>query len=440
MQQDLFTSLFEQSNHLEISLEITPQEASYGSRRVITFQSNTICPMCQSQGVVEGFFKPKRCETCKGEGIVACQRQFQVTTPAGARNGTRLQFPGEGLLGLFGAARGNLYITIQVQADPFPQRPIAPQMPTMRQPGGFPPPVAPHPAFSQPNFPNQPTVAGPPTRAGQPGNPLINTTLGNYHLQQLLGTGGFADVYLGQHRYLNTYAAVKVMKEQMAGQNVQGFIREAQTIAALKHPNIIRILDFGVEGSIPYLVMDYAPGGTLRDRHPEGTTLPLAAILPYVKQVATALQYAHDQRIIHRDIKPANMLVEDYSVILSDFGIAVAAHRTRSINLHQQEAVGTVSYMAPEQINGKPRPASDQYSLAIVIYEWLCGECPFDGNSAVEIAMHHISTSPPSLHAKIPMISPSVERVIFRALAKDPAQRFDSIQAFANALEAVGSR
>jgi serine/threonine protein kinase len=132
------------------------------------------------------------------------------------------------------------------------------------------------------------------------------------------------------------------------------------------------------------------------------------------------------------------MLIEGNSVILSDFGIAVIAHRTQSMSL--QEAIGTVSYMAPEQIQGKPRPASDQYSLAVVVYEWLCGECPFEGDSAIEVAMHHINTPPPSLRAKVPSISRNTEQVIFKALAKDPAQRFDSIQEFADTLESAARR
>jgi len=283
-------------------------------------------------------------------------------------------------------------------------------------------------------FQTQVNLARQSTASVQPGTSLINTILGNYRLLQLLGEGGFADVYLGQHRYLNSYAAIRVMQERVTGQNIRNFIQEAQTIAHLRHPHIIRLLDFGVEETKAYLAMDYAPGGTLRQRHPEGTIVSLATILHYVQQVASALQYAHDHKLVHRDIKPANMLVDaGDAIVLSDFGIAVAAHSTQSIST--QEVVGTVSYMAPEQINGKPRPASDQYALAVVVYEWLCGACPFGGNTVIEIAMLHISAPPPPLRARIPTIPPAVERVVLRALAKAPSQRFDSVQALACALE-----
>src|SRR5437899_9959492 len=124
--------------------------------------------------------------------------------------------------------------------------------------------------------------------------------------------------------------------------------------------------------------MDYAPNDTLRHRHPRGTRLPSAVFLPYVKQVASALQYAHDQKVIHRDVKPENMLLgRNDEVLLSDFGIAVVNQTSRSTT--QQTVIGTVNYTAPEQLQGKPRYASDQYALGAVIYEWLCGSAPFTG-------------------------------------------------------------
>lgn len=138
--------------------------------------------------------------------------------------------------------------------------------------------------------------------------------------------------------------------------------------------------------------------------------------------------------IVHRDVKPANMLLTDQQeVLLSDFGIAVAAHRTQSLNT--QDDFGTPQYMAPEQIQGKPRPASDQYSLAIVVYEWLCGIPPFTGASPLELAMQHLTVPPLALRARIPTISAEVERVVMKALAKDPKERFGSIEEFSEALE-----
>src|SRR5438874_7934049 len=147
--------------------------------------------------------------------------------------------------------------------------------------------------------------------------------LGNYKLIELLGQGGFAEVYLGEHAYLKTLAAIKVMYTRLTSEGRESFLKEAQTVAHLRHNNIIRVLEFGVAGDgSPFLVMDYAPLGTLRQRHPKGSRLPLATILPYVKQTAEALQYVHDQKLIHRDLKPENLLVgENGGIVLRDFGI-----------------------------------------------------------------------------------------------------------------------
>ncbi len=266
----------------------------------------------------------------------------------------------------------------------------------------------------------------------------IGQRLGNYTILQLLGQGGFAEVYLGEHIYLKSQAAVKVLQARLSGSDdTDSFLKEAQTIARLFHPHIIRIMDFGIEAETPYLVMDYAPKGTLRQKHPRGTPVPLPTVIPYVKQVADALQYAHDElRLIHRDIKPENMLIgRRDEVLLSDFGIALVAQSSRYQG--KQDVIGTVAYMAPEQIQGKPHAASDQYSLAIVVYEWLTGDRPFNG-SFTEVCTQHIFASPTLLSAKAPSLPPDIDLVVMQALAKDPHQRFESIQTFANALEQVG--
>jgi len=139
----------------------------------------------------------------------------------------------------------------------------------------------------------------------------VGQRLGKYRLIRLLGRGGFAEVYLGEHLRLSTQAAVKVLYTRLANHTeVECFEKEAHTIAHLSHPHIVRVFDFDVQDDTPFLVMDYATGGTLRQRHPKGSILPLPAIISYVKQVADALQYAHDQRLIHRDVKPENMLLE----------------------------------------------------------------------------------------------------------------------------------
>jgi VCBS repeat-containing protein len=261
----------------------------------------------------------------------------------------------------------------------------------------------------------------------------IGQQIGNYRLARLLGQGGFAEVYLGEHLHLKTQAAIKILQLQLIGSNMEQFRIEAQSIASLVHPNIVRVLDFGVENGVPYLIMDYAPGGTLRSRHPKGTCLPLDIVVSYVKQVADALQYAHNRKLIHRDIKPENMLLgQNNKVLLSDFGLVLVTQSSESRSTG--EVAGTVPYMAPEQIRGKPRPASDQYALGIIVYEWLSGAPPFQG-ALLELYGQHLYASPPSLREKAPGISPDVEEVVMTALAKNPQQRFASVQAFARALE-----
>ncbi len=262
---------------------------------------------------------------------------------------------------------------------------------------------------------------------------FIGQQFGNYRLVRLIGQGGFADVYLAEHIHLNTQAAIKVLQMRLIGTNIEQFRNEARTIASLLHPNIIRVLDFGLEDGIPFLVMDYAPNGTLRQRYPKGVQLHLVTIVSYIKQVASALQYAHDRKLIHRDVKPENMLLgRNNEVLLSDFGLVLIAQSTGSRST--QEMGGTVAYMAPEQLQGKPRPASDQYSLGVVVYEWLSGERPFNG-AFVEIASQQMLTPPPPLYNRVPGISPAIEQVVLTALAKEPQQRFASVQAFATALE-----
>src|SRR2546427_4087613 len=249
----------------------------------------------------------------------------------------------------------------------------------------------------------------------------VGQQLGNYQLIRLLGEGGFAEVYLGEHIHLGTQAAIKVLHTQLASEEVDGFRTEARTIARLRHRHIVRVLDFGVEGKTPFLVMDYAPMGTLRQHYPKGTILPVSNIVTYVKQAAAALKFAHEQKLIHRDIKPENMLLEsENEILLSDFGIALVAQS--SLYQSTRDVVGTVAYMSPEQIQGKPRPASDQYSLAINAYEWLSGDRPFHG-SFTELCTQHMFAAPPPLREKVPDLAPQVEQVISIALAKEAKQR-----------------
>src|SRR5215467_9483318 len=268
----------------------------------------------------------------------------------------------------------------------------------------------------------------------------IGQQLGNYRLISLLGQGGYAEVYLGQHVRLNQQAAIKVLHAHLTEQEAEHFQQEAQTIATLVHPGIVRVFDYDVQDGVPFLVIDYAPNGTLRRRYPKGSLVPLPVIISSVKQVADALQYAHEQKFIHRDVKPENMLVgRRQEVLLSDFGIATIAHNTSSLNVEAQGTSGTLAYMAPEQIEGHPRPASDQYALAVVVYEWLCGERPFEG-SVSELIAQQVSMPPLPLRERMPAIPPEVEQVVLRALAKDPKARFSSVAALSEALERASQR
>src|SRR6266702_8040960 len=135
---------------------------------------------------------------------------------------------------------------------------------------------------------------------------LIGQQVGNYKIIRRLGEGGFAEVYLGEHIYLKSLAAIKILSVQFGDSEKASFLAEARTLVNLKHPHIVQVLDYGIEGRTPFLVMEYAPLGTLRQLHPKDTRLSPATIVTYVKQIASALQYAHDQRLIHRDIKPEN--------------------------------------------------------------------------------------------------------------------------------------
>jgi serine/threonine protein kinase len=261
----------------------------------------------------------------------------------------------------------------------------------------------------------------------------VGQRLGNYHLLRLLGKGGYAEVYLGQHRYLKNEAAIKIFPLFLTEEDRNTFLSEAQVMGRLIHPHIVRILDSSIEDGIPFLVMDYAPNGTLRDLHGVGEQLSPQTVLGYVKDIANALHYAHQEHLIHRDIKPGNLLLGRHmEVLLSDFGLAVGTQRSHT--QPRTEVAGTVAYMAPEQIRGRPDTQSDQYSLGIVVFEWLTGAWPFQG-SVPEIVAQHLMNPPPSLREKAPNISPTIEQVVLRALAKKPEERFDSVLDFAEALE-----
>jgi len=265
----------------------------------------------------------------------------------------------------------------------------------------------------------------------------VGQQLGNYRVLRLLGRGGFSEVYLGEHAYLKNHAALKVLRTQLSEEDTEEFLQEAQTLAHLDHPHIVRVLDFAVHDGTPFLVMEYAAGGSLRELHPKGMRVSLERIIAYVTQVASALQYAHNQRLMHRDVKPGNMLLGARGqVLLSDFGLAMLMPSSLSGKTQAMDPsmTGTTPYLAPEQLQGQPQPASDQYALGVVVYEWLSGRRPFHG-TPIEIAMQHLSAPPPSLRGLEPDLPSVIEEVVMRALAKEPELRFASVQDFATALQ-----
>ena len=261
----------------------------------------------------------------------------------------------------------------------------------------------------------------------------VEQRLGNYRLIKLLGKGAFADVYLGEHLYLNTPVAIKVLRSRVDSPILADFLTEARHISHLVHPHIIRVFDFGLEDEAPFFVMDYAPYGNLRKLHPPGTVVPLPTVASYVKALASALQHAHDQHLVHRDLKPENVLLgAKHEVLLSDFGLALLTSGTESLQL--KERFGTLAYMAPEQILGQPCPASDQYALAVMIYEWLSGQLPFQGSAAL-LSNQHLYAIPPSLREGHPEIPPALEQVVFKGLSKEATQRYVDVLSFATAFE-----
>jgi serine/threonine protein kinase len=263
----------------------------------------------------------------------------------------------------------------------------------------------------------------------------VGQQIGNYRLVKLLGKGGFAEVYLGQHvRLASKQAAIKIL--HLFDVDIKKFQQEAETTEQLVHPHIVRLLDFDIERGTPFLVLDFAPGGSLRTRHPKGSIVPLARVGEYLKEIAPALQYAHDKHILHRDIKPDNMLIgRQGELLLSDFGIAVFMQTGRTSVSSAYGIGGTPYYMAPETYRGRPVKESDQYALAVVVYEWLCGSVPFSEGNFIQLGYQHSHDPVPPLREKNPAIPPAVEAVVLKALSKEPKDRFGSVQAFAQAFE-----
>jgi serine/threonine protein kinase len=253
----------------------------------------------------------------------------------------------------------------------------------------------------------------------------------------LLGRGGMATVYKGYQSDIDRYVAVKVLP-QLPEQDqafVERFKLEARTIARLQHPHILPIYDFGDEAGLLYLVTAYAPGGSLNEQILKGP-LPLATVDRLLREIAPALDYAHRQGIIHRDIKPANILLDrEGNALLADFGIVKLLEGTSVSNLTGTSGiVGTPAYMSPEQANGQPVDGrTDVYALGVVMYEMLTGRQPFSAETPLQLLLKHLNEPPPLLRDQMKDLPPALDIVLQRALAKDPADRYQTAAQFAQA-------
>ncbi|HEY9075927.1 MAG TPA: serine/threonine-protein kinase [Anaerolineaceae bacterium] len=271
-------------------------------------------------------------------------------------------------------------------------------------------------------------------------------SIGRYQVRSLLGEGGMAAVYRAFDSVLDCEVAIKFIRtEELPPASIRHtlkrFSREAHETARLNHPNIVGIKDYGEYEGTPYLVMEYIPGGTLKDSLDEKVLFSPQEAAKLLAPIARALEFAHSKGIIHRDVKPGNILVtETNQPVLSDFGIAkIMDDGVRSTMTGTGVGLGTAAYMAPEQWRGKPEPASDQYSLGVVLYELVTGNLPFSSDTPGEMMYQHTTQPPPSPRSFVPTISEDFERVIYRVLEKDPARRFESMEAFAQVLDQMAS-
>lgn len=265
---------------------------------------------------------------------------------------------------------------------------------------------------------------------------LTGQTLGQYRIIEKIGRGGMADVYRAFQPRLERYVAIKVLPPSLArGETfLERFQREARAIARLNHPNILPVHDSGQEGELGYIVMRYVEGGTLQEML--GEPLPLHRVVEMITQVGGALDYAHQEGIIHRDVKPSNVLMDKGKwALLSDFGLAKMLEA--GVKLTETGAgIGTPAYMAPELGKGEPADErSDIYSLGIVLYEMLTGRVPFEAQTPMAVVIEHISTPLPVPRSINPDIPESVEQVLMKALAKDPADRYQRMGEMVTALQ-----
>ena len=259
-----------------------------------------------------------------------------------------------------------------------------------------------------------------------------------YRLERELGQGGMATVYLAHDIKHERDVAIKVLHPDLgAALGGERFLSEIRTTARLQHPHILPLLDSGEADGLLYYVMPLVTGETLRARLERERQLPIADAVRIAREVASALDYAHRQGVIHRDIKPENVLLHDGSALVADFGIALAVETAGGARMTQTGlSLGTPQYMSPEQAMGERSidARSDIYALGAVTYEMLVGDAPFTGSSVQAIVAKVLSEKPTSLHTLRDTVPPYIEHAVFTALAKLPADRFESAKAFADAL------
>ncbi|HEX6664196.1 MAG TPA: protein kinase, partial [Gaiellaceae bacterium] len=269
---------------------------------------------------------------------------------------------------------------------------------------------------------------------------LINTLFdGRYRIVRKLGTGGMANVYLAEDEVLGRRVAIKILDDRHAGddQFVERFRREAKNAAGLSHPNIVSIYDRGEAEGTYYIAMEYLDGRSLKELIVARGPAPIHLAIDYARQILAAIRFAHRHGIVHRDIKPHNVLVDGEGRLkVTDFGIARAG---ASQMTEAGSIIGTAQYLSPEQARGGAVDRrSDLYSVGVVLYELLTGEVPFGGDTAVEIAMKHLSATPEPPSAKRPDVPHALDMVVLRALAKDPADRYASAEEMDADLDRVG--
>ena len=259
----------------------------------------------------------------------------------------------------------------------------------------------------------------------------------NYRLIKYLRRGDCTDTYLGEHIDLHTQAAIEVLPrftpERISDQKDRYFLAEARFLPTLSHPHIIRLLEFGIEDDCAFLVWEYGSQETVLQRH-HGPLLSLPLVVSYVKQVASALEYAQTRGFVHGAIKPGNMFLgRNDELLLGGFQDRLVRNALGIAGI-----LGRPVYVPPELVpGGPPTPASDQYALAIVVYQWLSGRLPFNGPTPIELLRQHLFAPVPSVCTSMSALPPEVDTVIRTALAKEPQERFTYVQDFADALEAV---